>query len=148
MKAGGPLLATVIGSLLAAGALGFSQFNSGAVKTQNLDLSKWKHRVEAFDAQSFVPSQNWLGLASNQHWQTIVATGALRKVLFGVELQRSFDVHSKLIKTSDGDEHEAEFTVNHFDSKDLDDIGGDEVIAKKGNTYINLLFSIISVFNL
>ena len=131
MKAGGPLLATAIGSLLAAGAFGFSQFNLGAVKTQNLDLSKWKHRVEAFDAQSFVPSQNWLGLASNQHWQTIVATGALRKVLFGVELQRSFDVHSKLIKTSDGDEHEAEFTVNHFDSKDLDDIGGDEVIAKK-----------------
>ena len=41
--------------------------------------------VQKFPHATFTASKTWLGLGSNQHWQTIVGSGALKKVLLGRE---------------------------------------------------------------
>ena len=130
-----PALVACVGVVLASSAWGFSQFSgSGAAVKSQISQVEWRRHLQEFPAKNFVPSKNWLGLASNQHWQTIVSTGALQKVLFGTELQRSFSVLARTVKTLDNDEFEVEFTADHFRSQDLDDINNGNFDEVAGDT--------------
>jgi predicted alpha/beta-fold hydrolase len=120
----GPSL--IAAAVLATSVIGFSQLGGAPVRTSKFrSQEEWKNHVNAFPNQRFKPSQRWFGLAKNQHWQTIVGSGALNKVLFGRELQRSFRVHSRLMQTSDGDDFEVEFTRDHFEEDDVKSFGED-----------------------
>lgn len=73
------------------------------------------------------------GLGGNQHWQTIVGSGALRKILLGQELRRSFDVHSVKKLTPDRDEFEVEFVTTGFSLEDVMDINSASVSPSKSS---------------
>ena len=46
--------------------------------------------VNTFHARQYVPIDGWFGLEKNGHWQTIVGTGSLHKMITKTELKRNF----------------------------------------------------------
>jgi len=74
--------------------------------------------VNTFEARTFTPADDWFRLYTNEHWQTIVGSGALDKIIFGKEVARTFPTFSKMITTPDGDEFEVEFAANDFTAND------------------------------
>lgn len=70
--------------------------------------------VNTFAASDFKAADGWFGLEKNNHWQTIVGTGALTKVVTGKEQERSFSVLRERFDTPDGDFFDVEFTAEHF----------------------------------
>ena len=70
--------------------------------------------VSSFAASKFEPSI----FTRNNHWQTIVGSGALGTKLFGLPV-RSFNVVQERIETLDGDFFDVEFTTG-FESAESD----------------------------
>ncbi len=108
------LLATLLG-VSGAAALN-RQLHRGrtdrAVPTMNRVDSMVAAReiVTSFKPREFICADDYFGLFANEHWQTIVGSGALMKVLQGHEPDRTFETVKHRVKTKDGDFFDVEFT--------------------------------------
>ncbi len=92
----------------------FFYFMSGKENPAGLTIKQAQEIVENFNPLPFPCAEDLFGLQRNGHWQTIVGTGSLRKIVTGKELSRSFDVISERIKTDDGDFFDVDYPSEHF----------------------------------
>lgn len=132
MKAPAAAFALVV----VCGVYGFSSQPSGngVGLRQPISRAELSNIVQKFPQDTFVAPK---GLGGNQHWQTIVGSGALRKILLGQELQRGFSVHSVRCFTPDKDEFEVEFVAGvegrGFEEEDLLDINSASVSPSRSS---------------
>jgi len=93
----------------------FLQLTGRKGKPQAVPIRQAVAIVESFQPREFDCADGYFGLEKNQHWQTIVGTGALRKALTGKDLpERNIEVISERFATRDGDFYDVDFSRAHF----------------------------------
>jgi predicted alpha/beta-fold hydrolase len=85
--------------------------------------------VTSFPAYKFRATNAWV---SNEHYQTIVGSGALAKMFFG-EPKRPFQTTTEIFDTPDGDQFEVDYTVNINESDSVVIIMHGLESSNKGN---------------
>ena len=73
--------------------------------------------VQSFPARQFIPKSGPFGLFANQHWQTIIGSGALQTKFFGMP-KRPFESCVERFTTADGDFFDVEFVESLITDND------------------------------
>jgi predicted alpha/beta-fold hydrolase len=88
--------------------------------------------VQSFKSRDFKPPF----LFSNNHFQTLVGSGAIKQKIFG-HIDRPFKTHTERIDTPDGDFFDVEFSDNFEQSETLVLLLHGLESNKKSNTITN-----------